>query len=170
MRFRLLHGDPGFVDSILSCLKTTPAGVKIFPLSNVFPLDDDSLLSLSVKVCLKSLPNTALLLAFRKEVVGASDTLGRWRPLRYAVERLKRDYAAASFEVSTEVKDGSGAVTTSVVYVAPASRFSQLLKRSMPMLDKQVTKDNHTQFVIVALPKNYDDLKMQSNKNALATF
>ena len=144
--------------------------MKIFPLSNVFPLDDDSLLSLSVKVCLKSLPNTALLLAFRKEDVGVGDSLGRWRPLRYAVERLKREYAAASFEVTSEAKDGSGAVATSVVYVAPAARFSQLLKRSMPLLDKQVTKDNHTQFVIVALPKDYDDLKIRSNKKALSSF
>lgn len=159
----LLHGDPLFVESILASMKTTPSRVKIFSLSDTFPFSEDSLLTLSVKLCLRMVPDTALLMGFRKEDIGLGEGLGEWRPLRYAVEDLKRNKSAASFEIDSVPKEG-GVSKKLVVYIVPASRFSQLLKRSIPTLDKKVMKDNSTHFVIVALTKEYDQLTMSNSQ------
>ena len=142
------------------------------PLNQSFPFSEDSVLELSVKLCLRALPNTALLMGFRKEDVSLGEGLGRWRPLRYAVEKLKDESAAASFSVvlrdaaaatSTAGKDGSASDAKDfVVYVVPASRFSHLLKRAIPTLDKQVMKENATHFVIVVLSKQVDDLRLHN--------
>ena len=153
----------------------TAGGFKVISLSDAAPFDGDSMMALSLKICLQSLDNTALLLAFRKEgVTSLEKDLGQLRPLRYAVENMKAETTVASFEADAALVDRFGRPTAStiklVVYVAPASRFSQLLKRAIPTLDKRVTKDNATHLVIAALPKEYDELKMQSGKTALATF
>ena len=141
------------------------------PLNQSFPFSEDSVLELSVKLCLRALPNTALLMGFRKEDVSLGEGLGRWRPLRYAVEKLKDESAAASFSVvlrdaaaaATDDKDGSASDAKDfVVYVVPASRFSHLLKRAIPTLDKQVMKENATHFVIVVLSKQVDDLRLHN--------
>ena len=166
----LLHGAPSFVESILSTLKATSTGMKQIPITSATPLDNDSLMALSVKMCLRTLPNTALLLAFRKEEVALEEDLGHIRPLRYAVEDMRSKSAAASFEVDAPVGTDGESTTKFVIYIAPASRFSQLLKRAIPTLDKRVTKDNTTHFVVAALPKEFDELKMQSGKSSLATF
>ena len=171
----LLHGEPRFVESFLSSLQMTAGGFKVISLCDAAPLDGDSMMALSLKICLRSLDNTALLLAFRKEgVTSLEKDLGQLRPLRYAVENMKAETTVASFEADAALVDEFGRPTAStiklVVYVAPASRFSQLLKRAIPTLDKRVTKDNATHLVIAALPKEYDELKMQSGKMALATF
>ena len=149
------------------------------PLNQSFPFSEDSVLELSVKLCLKSMPNTALLMGFRKEDVSLGEGLGRWRPLRYAVEKLKDESAAASFSVvlrdNTATASTSAAATAGkdegasdakefVVYVVPASRFSHLLKRALPTLDKQVMKENATHFVIVVLSKQFDDLRLHKSK------
>ena len=155
------------MESILAAVKTTPSRVKILSLSDTFHFSEDSLLTLSVKLCLRMVPDTALLMGFRKEDICLGESLGKWRPLRYAVEDLKQSSSAASFEIDSVPNEG-GVSKRIVVYIVPASRFSQLLKRSISTLDKTVMKENSTHFVIVALTKESDQLTMSNSQKLSA--
>lgn len=145
-----IHGDKDLVYRILAKLDAHAHGAKILDLKQVEKVDSEDILKLVVKLCLKSLSDTAFIVAYRKDSVDIGH--GPRKILRHVVEEFAGGDMMASVKVNIEPDKEY------IIYVAPVSRFASLMMRAFPNLDQEKIKNQSLHFALVILSKSCNDL------------
>lgn len=146
---KLLEGDKPTTEGFLNRFVTITENTKFIRFTNFIPLDEATMQDITNKLCLKTVPNTAVLLASRNEKVECSEDVGERQPLRKLVMQLMESRTAGVAEMKAE-----GAASGFLVYGFPAVRFSSVLKRSIKTLELASLEENNRHLIIAIIPQS----------------
>ena len=145
---KLLEGDKQTTESFLNRFVTITDNTKFIRFTNFIPLDDPTMDDITNKLCLNSVPDTAVILASRNEKVECSEDVGERQPLRKLVLQLMESRTAGMAEMKAE-----GSANGFLVFGFPATRFASVLKRSIKSLELPSLEENNRHLIVAVIPQ-----------------